>query len=1119
MPQSKPELSDFLKKEGLETFLSLFQENEVDFATLEILSDADLKELGLPFGPRKKLLNALVTSRKAQDAESRNHHDPEEHHQEDDHERRQLTALFCDMVGFTDLAGKVDAETLDSVIGRYEQDCARCIERFGGHILHCLGDGIIALFGFPIANEAATKHAVDAGFAIIEILKHVHIPQIGRMRVRVGIDNGMVIVSSGENRAIGEALNIAARLQSIAEPDKILISDQARRLVIDSFEFLDVGDKSLKGVARPIRAFELVRPLVKANRSQLSHRTDLSPLIGRTKELALLNQRWQQTQAGNGQLVLITGEPGIGKSRVVNALQAQIESERGRTLTFYCSALYSDSPFYPFIQMLEGLLDWEEEPSIAVRLDKLETFMVHEFGRSIEDVRLTGALLGLPCDERYGPIELTPIRRKQATITALVNLIEAIARSQKCLLILEDLHWCDPSTLDFLDHLILRISDFPVLAVLTARPEFHLHQPQRPYFSTIQLTKLDASCIEALVSRIIAENFFSKDLIRKIVEKTDGVPLFVEELTKSILESRNTPSESPTEGPYLNASEVEIPPTLRDLLMARLDRVPEVKEAAQIGSVIGREFSYRLISAVSPRKLAALNIGLKRLVSSGLASQHGEDENAIYTFKHALIQDTAYDSLLKGRRKELHGTIAQLLEDDFPEIRDSEPEILARHYTEAELHSPAVVYWHRAGELAMHRFAHREAGHHLEKGLTLVATLPESPDRSLKELKLRTLLAPAEVARVGWASTQITPLLEPALALAKSLHHRPSLIPTLHGLWVNALTRGTLTRSVEIAENMLKTASDLSYSSLQICGHRALMTSNFWCGNLVGARAQGDAIRAIYDPAIHGNISKLTNSDPLTGDGIYRPQYLWILGFPDQAIEACQANHIHARQLNHPFDLAFSLTLGAQVYGFCGQPSELLDCAAEGELLGNEHGVPVMSEILAEISKGVAWLRAENALISVAQLQSSLDRLIQSGQRIWVPYIRSLLADALIKTGNPQEALKLLELSLDDVASNNEYTHFPEILRIKATALLNLQRTEEAESLLLAAIAYAQKQQSKSWELRAATTLAELYAKQSSPQKAIDVLAPVFNSFTEGFGTRDLLEAKSLLQHLGTLSS
>ena len=559
---------------------------------------------------------------------------------------------------------------------------------------------------------------------------------------------------------------------------------------------------------------------------------------------------------------------------------------------------------------------------------------------------------------------------------------------------------------------------------------------------------------------------------------------------------------------------MSIPATLRDSLTARLDRLGPAKALAQIGAAIGREFSYELLAALEPMPEAVLAAGLAPLVESGLAFQSGIAPHAVYTFKHALVQDAAYDSMLKSRRQQLHQAIAATLEQRWPETADSAPELLAQHYTAAGREEAAVPYWRRAGEVALKRFALAEAVAHLQAGLALVERLPAGPARERAELELRTLLAPALVAVRGWAAPEVGGLLEPALALARSLRHRESYLPLLHGLWVHHMSAGRHAEAMGWAHELLAADSAADDDLLEICGHRAAMTSHFWMGHLDSAREHGDRIRALYDLERHRPIAALTNNDPLTADGSYRAQYVWTLGYPDQALALSDAKDELARRRGHPFDLAFALTVGALAWDYTGRPEELLRRAEEAAEVGREHGLPLMSEVMAEIVAGIAWLRAGRVEESVERLQRSLGDLLRTGHRAWVPYVRAVLGEALARAGDPAAGLRSVEESLEQVERQDERVHLPEILRLQGWILSLQGKAEDAERSLRAAIEVARAQGTRSWELRAATTLARLLAARGERGKARALLTPVYGWFTEGFDTRDLTEARTLIEEL-----
>lgn len=1097
-------IADWLDKVGLGQYAGLFVDNEVDLRTLRVLTNADLKELGLPFGPRKWLLNALKQETELASARPV----PEG-------ERRQITVLFCDMVGSTELAQRVDLEVLQTIHRLYEDACAACISRYDGYVYQRQGDGIIGFFGFPLAHEGEAARAVRSGLEIVEAIAHLEVPEVRRLRVHIGIATGIVVVAAGERNVVGETMNLAARLQGAASPGRIVVSELVYRLAGGEFEYECLGELDLKGIAVPTRAYVVLGVGKAASRFDAATRQNVMPLVGRAHEMQRLLERWQSVcHRGDGQTVLLSGEPGIGKSHIASSVVERLAADGARLLRFQCSPFYLSSAFYPVIYNLERTLDFSRDEAPDSRLDKLEALLVGQYGLPLDDVQFIAAMLSLPHEDRYGPLTMTPRRAKEETIRVLVNIVKAASRVGPCLLLFEDVHWADPTTLETLSLLIDRLDSIPVLVLLTHRPEFESPWSKYVRVSTLNLGRLGPAESRQIVSNLTGGKALPAELVEQIIAKADGVPLFVEELTKSIVESGDLIEQGDR---YLYAGssvKVSIPETLRDSLMARLDRVATVKRIAQVGAVIGREFGYELIAEIVMMSDAALADVLSRLVAAELASCRGAIPQAVYTFKHALVQDTAYDSLLKSQRMRLHAEIAQVLERRWPESREAMPELLAHHYTAARLFEAAAPYWRQAGELAMRRFALPEAITHLNNGMMVIEKMPPGPQRDLMELELRTVLGPAVVAQHGWGQSEVSCILEPAWSLTEALDHRPSYAPVLHSLWVHYLCVDRLILSLQSTEKLLAAGAAAGDDSLLLVGYRTAIGSRYWLGDFIAARQNGDALRAIYDPQRHWHIAQLTNTDPLTGDGIYRGQYLWMLGYPDQARAASDAKDEHARRRNHPFDLAFALTLGAQVFDYLCEPEELLRRTEEAERVSRAHGVTLLGEIMAEISRGIVSLRAGRAADSVAQLEKAIARLEATGHRIWVRYLRGLQGEGLALTGDLERARALIDGSVLATESGEERVHYAELLRLRGWVLMLQGRSEQAEADFRAAISVARSQKAKSWELRSTTTFARLLAKRDDRVLARDMLSGIYGWFTEGFDTKDLEEAKVLLDAL-----
>jgi class 3 adenylate cyclase/tetratricopeptide (TPR) repeat protein len=1103
------DVTAWLESIDLGRYASLFEENEVDLPTLLALTEADLEELGLPFGPRKRLLSELPALRQERAAAAPGSaSDPVG-------ERRQLTVLFSDLVGYTKLAGRLDPEILHDLIRRYEDICAAAVARYEGYVFQRVGDGIVAFFGYPLAHEGEAERAIRAGLEIVAAMQEIDVAEAGAQQARVGIATGMVMVSAADRAAFGETINLAARLQAVAEPTAVVVSSRIRRLAGGAFEYSDLGEHELKGIERPTHVFRVMGTSRAEGRFEAATLAGLTPLVGRERELELLVERWRLAQAGSGgHIAVLTGQPGIGKSRTVSALRAQLEREGALAIGFHCSPFGVNSAFHPIVGTLERVLGGRDDAP-ATRLDRLQALVTGEYGRPLEDVPLIASILSLPSEARFGVPPLTPEDRKRETIRALVELMEAIVRAGRRLVVVEDVHWADPSTLETLDVLLARVESMPVLVVLTLRPGFEWLWTVQAHVSRLDLGRLTRQQSEALVSAVAGGLALPDELLDQIVEKTDGVPLFVEELTKSLLESGALTIE---EGRYVFAGapdDVAVPDTLRDSLMARLDRLGPAKEVAQIGAVIGREFSYELLAAVSALPGQELEKQVARLRDSGLTIERGWLPEAMFTFKHALVRDVAYDSLLRRRRKELHGTIARVLEERWPETAERAPEQLARHYTAAGEDEVAVGYWERAGRLALDRFALAEAVAHLSAGLDLVERLPPGPDRDRRELELRTLLGPALVAVRGWAAPEVSELLEPAFSLARSFGRSESYLPVLNGLWVHFMSAGLHAVAMQWANELLVTGADTDDEVLVLCGHRAAMTSNFWLGNLGESAMHGASILEAYDPERHRHIAEVTNNDPLTVNGVYRSQALWMLGHPDQAAALCDEKDEWARRRDHPFDRCFALTVGALAYDYRREPDRLLERVEQAERIGRAHRVPLMSEVMAQIVKGVAWLRAERVSESATQLEESLARLLATGHRAWVPYVRAVLGEALARRGDLDAGLERIEESLDQIDAQQERVHLAEVLRLRGWMLWQLGQSAEAESSLRSALDVAREQGTRSWELRAATTLAALLEEREDTAGATAVLAPIYDSFEEGLDTPDLVDAAALRQRLG----
>jgi class 3 adenylate cyclase len=784
----------WLKESGLEQYAGAFEENAITVDLVRDLTDDDLKDLGITMmGHRKALLRAIdalsVNDGLIQPGAPVHKKSATLRNARRDSERRQITVMFCDLVGSTALAEKLDPEDLRDVMRAYQDASGVAIARFGGHVAQTLGDGLMVYFGYPIAHEDDAHRAVSAGIAILSEIEKLNSEVAAKqgieIAVRIGIHTGPVVAGEvggidtrGDMAVIGETPNVAARVEAHAKPNTVVVSARTHRLVSTLFDFDDLGEHRLKGVGTPIRLFSVTGTRPAESRFEAMHPAGLTPFVGRDEEIGLLMGRWDQARDSEGQVALLCGEPGIGKSRITSTFRDMIAGDQHIRLQYQCSPFFTNSAFYPIIQQMEFAAGFVADDATETKLDKLETVL----GRFASDVPAVAplffAMLSLPLT-RYPPLNVSPQRQKEMTIEVLVEQLRGLARQNPVLMVFEDVHWIDPTSLEVLDHVIAAVAELPVLLIVTFRPEFEPHWGGVSHVTVHTMNRLGRRQCAAMIDRVAGDKLLPESLKDQIVIKTDGVPLFIEELTKAVLESDIVVDAGDHFELSGSVDEIAIPDTLHDSLMARLDKLIPVKEVAQIGAAIGREFSYRLMAALSPMSGPDLDAALDKLVDSQLVYRRGTPPEAAYTFKHALVQDAAYDSLLKSDRLDLHKQIAETLAANFPDISETEPELLAQHYTRAELADAAVPSWLAAGQLALSRFAPTEALGHLRSGLGLIDRLPESRDRDRMELSLHMTTAAAYNATEGWASDHTKATYDQALPIIQRLGDDENVFDTM----------------------------------------------------------------------------------------------------------------------------------------------------------------------------------------------------------------------------------------------------------------------------------------------------------------------------------------------------
>ncbi len=1103
------DLKHWLDANGLGKYAQLFAENEIDFDLLPQLSKSDLDELGLSVGAKRRLALAL------QSLDNAHLPAPTKHAEESSAgERRQLTVLFCDMVGFTELASKVDPEVLQAIVHSYEDTCAAAISHFEGYVFQRLGDGIVAFFGFPLAHEGEAERAIRAGLRIISALAVREIAGAGNLHVRIGIATGMVVVSTVEKGAFGETMNLASRLQSIAEPGSIVVSERVRRLASGAFAYEDLGEQKLKGISRATGAYRVLGISDAESRFEAATQQGLSPMVGREQEIGLLLERWQLAQDGEGQVVALSGEPGIGKSRVLSALWGRLADRNAQAMRFQCSPYYLNSAFYPLIDNFERTLKFSRDELPESRLDKLEAFVVGHYGRPLDDVRFFASMMSIPCEERYGALPMTPHKQKDETLRSLVDLVQAAARQRPTVILFEDLHWADPTTLETLDLLVDRMRDIPLLMMLTHRPEFPPRWSQFGNVTALNLSKLTRAQSGMLISRVSGNKLLPVDLLERIIAKTDGVPLYVEELTRAILESGQLVDVGAHFEYSGAASDFAVPATLRDSLMARLDRVMSVKEVAQIGATIGREFSYELVSAIAPMGQVQVDDALARLTESGLALQRGTPPDSTYTFKHALLQDAAYDSLLKSRRQELHGKIARVIEHRFPHIKDTEPEMLARHYTEMGLAEKAIPYWIRAGRRGIEKLALPEAISHLNRSLSLLETLESTEQHQTWEVETRNNLGFAHLALSGWGAPQIEAMTRPALELSEQLNLPDQWLAACYLLVVHFNTTLRFEDAIGLATNALEEGQRLGSDGHTLVGRGYLQWINGHLGEFEIAREHALAFNQTYVYERDRKIPILNDMKAWV-DG-WSAHHLWIMGWPDQATKAMYDGIEHARVIGNPLNLVFCLAHGGAMLVYKREPEALIELLDEASRLARDSALDFLEGMLIGIWRGSALMLSGRFREGHEVMTAATTLSLQSNLPIMVPCHKLVTAEALAGLGRVDDAIAMLDEALETTEQTHERIHGAEILRLRGTLthLKDSSQSALAESFYKRSLDLSRTQQGRGWELRTSTNLARLWQQQGKRKEAHDLLAPVYNWFTEGFDTKDLKDAKGLLEEL-----
>ena len=1041
-------------------------------------------------------------------------------------ERRQLTVMFCDLVGSTELAARLDPEVLRDVVRSYQQVCDVVIGQLHGNVAQYLGDGLLVYFGYPVAREDDARRAVRAGLGVIDAIAALNARLQGErgitLAVRVGIHTGPVVIgeignaSRHEALALGETPNVAARLQTVAESGTVVISAATHRLLPGSVTVTDLGAQVVKGLPAPLRAYR-VHADTGPNSLDASPAEALTPLVGRDQEVGLLLDRWEHVKDGRGHVVLLSGEPGIGKSRLVRVVKDHIASERYVRWECRCSPYHQDSALYPLIDLFERALRFDRDDTPPQRFGKLEAGLVRYGLAQPETVSLWAAFLSVPVPDQYPPLNLTPQRQKEKTFQAIAALLFALAAEQPLLFIIEDLHWADPSTHELVDWVFGQVPAASILMLMTSRPEFRPPWAQRGHFTHLTVNRVTRGQAELIVERVTGGKPLPAEVLQQVVAKTDGVPLFVEELTRMVLESDLLRDRGDRYELIGALPPLAIPSTLQDSLMARLDRLATVKEVAQVGAALGRMFHYELLRAIASIDDGTLQRALARLGESDLLHQRGVPPDATYIFKHALIQETAYQSMLRSRRQHLHKRIAETLVERFPETSGTQPEVVAHHYTEAGLADQAIDYWQRAGRRAVERSANLEGIAHLTKGLNVLATLPDGGDRLERELALRTALGPALMSTKGLGAREVEQNYTRALELCRQLGERSELFAVLRGLWEFYELRGDLKTALELGEELLRLAQAADDPALRLIAHDVLGDTLYWLGEFPRSLEHLERGIELYRLDEHRALAhQHAGYDPGVACRSFAAYGLWYLGHPEQALRQVEAAITLAKDVGHPFSIMFAFDFAAYVHHYRREPRLCLERTDQAIALATEQAAEFFLGHAMAV-RGWALAYQGKPAEGIVEIRRAMDVCRSSGSILEFPHCWASLADAYRVAGRGDEALRAVAEGLKQARETSARFNEAELYRLKGELLLmeGGPAAEDAEHCFREAIEIARRQGAKSLELRAATSLSRLLQREGKREDARRLLAEVYGRFTEGFDTADLKDARALLDALG----
>jgi len=1122
------DIAVWLQDLGLERYVGAFSDNDIDAAVLPSLTGDDLEQLGVTsVGHRRKLLDAIAalrvgtvstgpaTAAPAGDTRSADQTAPPSAQGE----RRQTTVLFCDLVGSTKLSARLDPEDMSELLHAYRNCCAETIARWDGYLARYMGDGVLAYFGWPRAHEDDAERAVRAGLALVEAVPML--PAKERLQVRVGIGTGLTVVGdlvgSGdaqERGIVGESPNLAARLQGLAAPNSVVIGPATRSLLGDLFELRDLGPVEVKGLAEPVHAYAVLRASAAESRFEALHsNVELTPLVGRDEEIGLIERRWARAKQGDGQIVLLAGEPGIGKSRLTAALLDKLAREPHTRLRYFCSPHHTASALYPFIRQFERAAGFERSDSTQAKLDKLE-IVWGSTTTAGEELGLIADLLSLPYADRYPKLGLTPQRHRERTLEAMTKRLVRLAAAAPALIIFEDAHWADQTSLDLINRFVAAIRALPVLFVVTFRPEFLPPWAGQPQVTMLTLSRLAHREGAALARRILGDASLPAAIIDEVVDRSDGVPLFLEEITKAVMEAGGT--DATDRLLRISSAASVVPATLYASLMARLDRLPLGKEIAQIGSAIGREFSSDLLAAVACWPHRKLGEAIAQLAGAGLIFQSGTPPETTLLFKHALIQDAAYGAMLRGRRQELHARIAHVLEERFPKTVETEPELIAYHLATAGQSVDAIPYWLKAGGRAAARSANKEAVNHLKAGIKLLDDLPESPGKLRLELNLRSTLNQSLMALYGYSAEDVGTGTARVVNLCRQIGTTAEFAVVLFQSWAFNHTRAIHSTALTLGEELEERMRGSDDPEARMVAHFPIGLSLMSLGRLQDAVSHFEKAAEFYKRFPSDPTRLRYGIDMSAGVHPYFGWTLWTLGYPATARKHLEGLVARLERLNHPFTTARCLVWCFNVSAACRDWPAAYQAADQAARISDEHGF-AMTSFVCHICRGAARAALDPGAQTIVEMRDSLAGYKGLGGRVQLPNFLGLYAQTLMLSNDWDAAESALSEASAVMDETGERHLAAEIDRMKGTLTVRSRRGDP-EPHFLAAMDIARRQDARMLELRAARDLARLWRDQGKPRDAHDMLAPVYGWFTEGFDLPDLTEARTLLNELVLLA-